>query len=107
MPMACSSDITTSTCSAGVGGSTTFGTLHTVLIFPIANKLTTDNNMCRQVQCPNCQKPTWTGCGMHVANALGAVPVGLRCPNWRKGVSHPCSAAGGEAHAAWTHPTTK
>ncbi len=35
--------------------------------------------MCVQVQCSACERPTWSGCGLHVDVALAAVPVGDRC----------------------------
>ena len=35
--------------------------------------------MCRQVQCRNCGKPTFAGCGMHVEQVLGHVPPEQRC----------------------------
>lgn len=36
--------------------------------------------MCHQVQCQICSKPTWSGCGDHVEQALAGVPVAARCP---------------------------
>jgi hypothetical protein len=35
--------------------------------------------MCHQVRCPQCQKPTWAGCGAHVEQALRGVPPEKRC----------------------------
>lgn len=35
--------------------------------------------MCAQVQCPQCGKPDWRGCGMHVEMVLGHVPQEKRC----------------------------
>ncbi|HVY45162.1 MAG TPA: hypothetical protein VHB21_04745 [Minicystis sp.] len=35
--------------------------------------------MCRRVTCPKCQKPTFAGCGAHVEQVLGDVPVEERC----------------------------
>jgi len=35
--------------------------------------------MCRRVTCPQCQKPTFAGCGMHVEQVLGDVPKDQRC----------------------------
>ncbi len=35
--------------------------------------------MCRRVDCPTCQKPTYAGCGMHVDQVLGDVPREQRC----------------------------
>ena len=35
--------------------------------------------MCRQISCPDCGKPTFAGCGMHVEQVLGHVPPAQRC----------------------------
>ena len=35
--------------------------------------------MCRRVDCRKCGKPTFAGCGMHVEQVLGNVPVSERC----------------------------
>jgi hypothetical protein len=35
--------------------------------------------MCQRVQCPKCGKPTWSGCGQHIEEALRGVPPGERC----------------------------
>lgn len=35
--------------------------------------------MCRLVQCKKCQKPSWAGCGAHVEQVLGHVPMADRC----------------------------
>ncbi len=35
--------------------------------------------MCRRVTCPQCLKPTFAGCGMHVEQVLGDVPKDQRC----------------------------
>ncbi|MBL8612175.1 MAG: hypothetical protein JNL38_32840 [Myxococcales bacterium] len=35
--------------------------------------------MCRRVECSECHKPTYAGCGMHVDYVLGDVPVDERC----------------------------
>ncbi len=35
--------------------------------------------MCQRVQCEQCGKPTWTGCGQHIEEALRGVPVADRC----------------------------
>ena len=35
--------------------------------------------MCRRVQCANCEKPSYAGCGMHVEQVLGDVPREERC----------------------------
>lgn len=35
--------------------------------------------MCQRIQCPKCGKPTWTGCGQHIEEALRGVPPDERC----------------------------
>jgi hypothetical protein len=35
--------------------------------------------MCRRVDCRECGKPTFAGCGMHVEQVLGGVPRDQRC----------------------------
>lgn len=35
--------------------------------------------MCRPVQCKNCQKTTWAGCGQHVNQVKQTVPSGQWC----------------------------
>uniref|UniRef100_A0A061S3W7 Uncharacterized protein n=1 Tax=Tetraselmis sp. GSL018 TaxID=582737 RepID=A0A061S3W7_9CHLO len=35
--------------------------------------------MCRRVQCEQCMKPTWAGCGMHIEQALAGVKPEDRC----------------------------
>jgi hypothetical protein len=35
--------------------------------------------MCMQVKCKTCGKPTWTGCGAHIEQALANVPREQRC----------------------------
>jgi hypothetical protein len=35
--------------------------------------------MCRRIDCPECGRPTFAGCGMHVEQVLGDVPVADRC----------------------------
>ena len=35
--------------------------------------------MCRRVTCSKCGKPSWAGCGAHVDQVLGNVPVADRC----------------------------
>ncbi len=35
--------------------------------------------MCRRVNCPSCNKPTFAGCGMHIEQVLGDVPRDQRC----------------------------
>ena len=35
--------------------------------------------MCQRIQCAKCGKPTWTGCGQHIEQALQGVPLAQRC----------------------------
>jgi len=35
--------------------------------------------MCRRVTCAKCGRPSWAGCGAHVEQVLGNVPVANRC----------------------------
>ncbi|MBL8951556.1 MAG: hypothetical protein JNK82_12315 [Myxococcaceae bacterium] len=35
--------------------------------------------MCTQVKCGRCGKPTWSGCGRHIEQALANVPPEQRC----------------------------
>ncbi|WP_169746488.1 hypothetical protein [Demequina phytophila] len=35
--------------------------------------------MCSRITCSQCGKPTWTGCGQHVDQALAGVPQDQRC----------------------------
>lgn len=35
--------------------------------------------MCRRVECRKCGRPTFAGCGMHVEQVLGDIPVTQRC----------------------------
>lgn len=35
--------------------------------------------MCSQIICPSCRKPTWSGCGAHIEQALANVAWEARC----------------------------
>jgi hypothetical protein len=35
--------------------------------------------MCRRVECPKCKKPTYAGCGKHIDQVLGDIPLEKRC----------------------------
>ena len=35
--------------------------------------------MCRRVTCSKCGKASWAGCGAHVEQVLGSVPLADRC----------------------------
>ena len=36
--------------------------------------------MCSMVICKRCKKPTWSGCGQHIEEALYGVAIADRCP---------------------------
>jgi len=48
------------------------------------------SSMCSRVDCRNCGKASWVGCGMHVSCVMWGIPEEERCPNWKKGASYPC-----------------
>ncbi len=35
--------------------------------------------MCHRTTCRSCGRPTWSGCGNHIEQALAGVPKGERC----------------------------
>ncbi|MGA1248646.1 MAG: hypothetical protein ACO3XJ_06060 [Candidatus Nanopelagicales bacterium] len=35
--------------------------------------------MCSQIACRKCGKPTWSGCGQHIEEALRGIPKSQRC----------------------------
>ena len=35
--------------------------------------------MCSKVICKKCKKPTWSGCGQHIEEALHGIAVADRC----------------------------
>jgi hypothetical protein len=35
--------------------------------------------MCRRITCPECNKPSYTGCGAHIEQVLGDIPKKDRC----------------------------
>lgn len=35
--------------------------------------------MCSRITCHRCGKPTWTGCGQHIDDALAGVAEADRC----------------------------
>lgn len=43
------------------------------------SSLREEDAMCSPIACPTCGKTTWTGCGMHVDEALAGVPAAQRC----------------------------
>jgi hypothetical protein len=42
-----------------------------------------------KVDCPQCGKPTWKGCGQHIEQALQGVPVDERCKCSRDSTVNP------------------
>lgn len=36
-------------------------------------------HMCRRIECKECQKPTYAGCGAHIEQVLSDVPQAQRC----------------------------
>ncbi|CAN6287263.1 unnamed protein product [Urochloa humidicola] len=62
--------------------------------------------MCYQVKCGSCGKPTWAGCGRHVASVHAQIPDGQHCAcrDW-PGVAPPVekkAAADGAANPGKT-----
>ncbi len=51
--------------------------------------------MCQRVQCSKCGKPTYAGCGRHVEQVLGDVPLEARCR------CREASASGEKTPASW------
>ncbi len=35
--------------------------------------------MCRRINCKDCGRPSYAGCGMHIESVLGDVPPADRC----------------------------
>ena len=35
--------------------------------------------LCDQVTCRKCNKPTWSGCGEHIEEALAGIAIADRC----------------------------
>ena len=52
--------------------------------------------MCRRVDCPQCHKPTYAGCGMHIEQVLGDVPRADRCTCREKAKAEKASSAGAQ-----------
>ncbi len=64
--------------------------------------------MCRRVTCSTCNKPTFAGCGAHVEQVLGNVPVKDRCDcGQRKSSSKPAEGDGkaGAPRSLWSRIT--
>ena len=45
--------------------------------------------MCRRANCPDCGRPTVLGCGAHVEQVLGDVPLAERCRCREASAEHP------------------
>ena len=43
--------------------------------------------MCRPVNCKQCGKTTWAGCGQHIADVKRSVPAAQWCPGHEKAAS--------------------
>ncbi len=56
--------------------------------------------MCRRVTCSTCNKPTFAGCGAHVEQVLGNVPVKDRCDCAQRKASAAAGAGAGDGKAA-------
>ena len=56
--------------------------------------------MCYQVKCGTCGKPTWAGCGRHVASVHAQIPEGQHCAcrDW-PGVAPPVDKKAADADA--------
>jgi len=50
--------------------------------------------MCQRVQCQQCKKPTYAGCGRHIESVLKDVPRADRC-RCREDGKAPASGGGG------------
>lgn len=50
--------------------------------------------MCRRVECNECKRPTYAGCGMHVEQVLGSVPREARCACREKSSAAPTAKEG-------------
>lgn len=48
--------------------------------------------MCQRVTCKSCGKPTYAGCGRHIEQVLGDVPVDKRCKCRESKSSRPADA---------------
>ena len=55
--------------------------------------------MCRRVTCSTCNKPTFAGCGAHVEQVLGNVPVKDRCDCAQRKASGAPASGDGKAAA--------
>jgi hypothetical protein len=45
--------------------------------------------MCSKVTCRICKKPTWSGCGEHVEEALSGIPNSERCAGHQNSQAKP------------------
>ncbi|WVZ60080.1 hypothetical protein U9M48_010146 [Paspalum notatum var. saurae] len=63
--------------------------------------------MCYQVKCGTCGKPTWAGCGRHVASVHAQIPDGQHCAcrDW-PGVAPPVVQKKADADTAGAGKTT-
>jgi len=49
--------------------------------------------MCQRMTCARCGKPTFSGCGRHVEQVLGDVPLAERCQCGRRSAGSPAVEA--------------
>ena len=49
--------------------------------------------MCARTSCRTCGKPTWSGCGQHVEQALRGVPKSDRCQGHARSAAAPAPSA--------------
>lgn len=56
--------------------------------------------MCRRVSCGSCGRPTFAGCGRHIDQVLGDVPVSERCHCQEKQESQ-SGSVGGNGPLSW------
>ncbi|MFN8620418.1 MAG: hypothetical protein U0869_06695 [Chloroflexota bacterium] len=48
--------------------------------------------MCARTTCRTCGKPTWSGCGNHVEQALAGIPKSERCQGHARTSAQPAPA---------------
>jgi hypothetical protein len=50
--------------------------------------------MCQRIECSDCGKPSFAGCGRHIESVLGDVPTSERCRCRATSASPPAPADG-------------
>ncbi len=56
--------------------------------------------MCYPVQCPECGKTTWDGCGQHVESVMSSVPPQQQC-SCSKGAAGPRTVGPSSGRRGW------